>query len=322
MQVNWFRIGKQRRLVPIKQLFTQDNLQEYADPVWVDVETVNENALEELLTQLEPNQLVLEAMLESPAGTRLLPFDDELYAQFSVPATEQTTRLEYISVLVRPDMVLTVHTAPLNEMNRFAASYADLMSLHAPGTAPLLYHLLDYFLDILIGSMLTVRDHINHFAEELDDAERDLEPGDIIAVKRWLSRLAVTGEDILYCVSVLQSADPEAFRFDNNRMMLRDLFSQAEYVLRRINRFETRLQDLSIQMQGALQSRTESRLRVLTVISAIFQPLTLIAGIYGMNFLLMPELQWRYGYFTVLGVMVLVGVSLLVYFKRKGWFED
>lgn len=60
-------------------------------------------------------------------------------------------------------------------------------------------------------------------------------------------------------------------------------------------------------------------MRVLTVITAIFVPLTFIAGIYGMNFLHMPELAYRYGYFVVLGVMLAIGLGLLWLFRRKKW---
>lgn len=66
--------------------------------------------------------------------------------------------------------------------------------------------------------------------------------------------------------------------------------------------------------------RLNSTMRVLTVITAIFVPLTFVAGIYGMNFVHMPELQHRYGYFAVLGLMLGIGLSLTWVFRRKGWF--
>ncbi len=56
-------------------------------------------------------------------------------------------------------------------------------------------------------------------------------------------------------------------------------------------------------------------------ISAIFLPLTLLAGIYGMNFEYMPELDDRYSYFAVLGVMVLLAMTMLFFFYRRGWFK-
>jgi len=58
---------------------------------------------------------------------------------------------------------------------------------------------------------------------------------------------------------------------------------------------------------------------VLTIIATIFMPLTFIAGIYGMNFKYMPELEWRWGYPAIWFVVVLIGVSMLIYFKRKKW---
>jgi len=61
-------------------------------------------------------------------------------------------------------------------------------------------------------------------------------------------------------------------------------------------------------------------MKVLTIISTIFIPLNFIAGLYGMNFHNMPELNSRYGYPMALGVMATVGISLVVYFRRKGWF--
>jgi magnesium transporter len=58
---------------------------------------------------------------------------------------------------------------------------------------------------------------------------------------------------------------------------------------------------------------------VLTIIATIFMPLTFITSLYGMNFKHMPELQWEYGYFMVLGLVVVIAVSMLEYFRRKRW---
>jgi magnesium transporter len=60
-------------------------------------------------------------------------------------------------------------------------------------------------------------------------------------------------------------------------------------------------------------------MKVLTIIATIFMPLTFIAGIYGMNFKYMPELEWRWGYLAVWLVFVIVGVSMLIYFRKRKW---
>jgi len=66
-------------------------------------------------------------------------------------------------------------------------------------------------------------------------------------------------------------------------------------------------------------NRLNEIMKVLTIISTIFIPLTLIASIYGMNFKFMPELEWKYGYHWALGVMGLVFIFMLIYLKRKKW---
>jgi len=70
---------------------------------------------------------------------------------------------------------------------------------------------------------------------------------------------------------------------------------------------------------SSVSNRMNEVMKVLTLIATIFIPLTFIAGIYGMNFANMPELQWRYGYFGILIVMAVIGISLVVYFRRRSW---
>jgi len=61
-------------------------------------------------------------------------------------------------------------------------------------------------------------------------------------------------------------------------------------------------------------------IQILTVITSIFAPLTFIAGIYGMNFTYMPELKWHYGYFIVIGLMIVLTIMMILWFRKKGWF--
>lgn len=69
-----------------------------------------------------------------------------------------------------------------------------------------------------------------------------------------------------------------------------------------------------------VSSRLNDIMRTLTVFSVIFIPLTFIVGVYGTNFDYLPELHWKYGYFIMWGVMVLVAIGMLIYFWRKRWF--
>jgi magnesium transporter len=70
---------------------------------------------------------------------------------------------------------------------------------------------------------------------------------------------------------------------------------------------------------SSISNRTNEIMKVLTIISAVFIPLTLVAGIYGMNFKYLPELEWRWGYPFALGLMVVFALVLLTFFRAKGW---
>jgi magnesium transporter len=61
-------------------------------------------------------------------------------------------------------------------------------------------------------------------------------------------------------------------------------------------------------------------MKTLTIVSAIFIPLTFIVGVYGMNFKYMPELEYRHGYYLVIGTMLFIGIVMLIYFKKRNWF--
>lgn len=80
--------------------------------------------------------------------------------------------------------------------------------------------------------------------------------------------------------------------------------------------------DLRDSYLSVNSNRMNTNMMVLTVITTIFIPLTFLAGVYGMNFENMPELKWDYGYFLALGIMAFIGISMFLWFKRKGWFDS
>ena len=86
-------------------------------------------------------------------------------------------------------------------------------------------------------------------------------------------------------------------------------------------RLEALLDNLHRHYQLTLQETTNNRLHLLTMLSAVFLPLTFIAGIYGMNFEYMPELDEPYAYFCVLGFMLVIGAGMLSFLYLKGWFK-
>ena len=103
------------------------------------------------------------------------------------------------------------------------------------------------------------------------------------------------------------------------RIYLRDVYDHTIQVIDTIETFRDMVSGMLDIYLSSVSNRLNSVMKVLTIIATIFMPLTFIAGIYGMNFKHMPELEWRWSYPVFWLVLVLIGVSMLIYFKKKKW---
>ena len=106
---------------------------------------------------------------------------------------------------------------------------------------------------------------------------------------------------------------------ETTRIYLRDVYDHTIQVIDTIETFRDMVSGMLDIYLSSVSNRLNSVMKVLTIIATIFMPLTFIAGIYGMNFKYMPELEWKWGYPTVWIAVILIGVSMLIYFKKKGW---
>ena len=175
--------------------------------------------------------------------------------------------------------------------------------------------------DISTLQYMAARSAVENLADRLDDEPDNIRQDELIALRRRVSRLSLQFEDQRYCMSALQSVQAQQLPFGHLKAELRDIVESQSHVAHSQDQLENRLRDLHNDCLLHAQRKTDYRLRVLTVLTSLCMPLSVIAGIYGMNFRFMPELDWEYGYFAVVGLMVLITVSLLLFFFKKGWFK-
>jgi magnesium transporter len=107
--------------------------------------------------------------------------------------------------------------------------------------------------------------------------------------------------------------DPKTHSF------IRDLYDHIVNVSESIDLYREMIWSLMDMHMTIISNKMNEVMKVLTIIATIFIPLTFIAGIYGMNFDNMPELQYKYGYFILWGVMIIIFIFMLMYFRRKKW---
>jgi len=100
---------------------------------------------------------------------------------------------------------------------------------------------------------------------------------------------------------------------------LRDVYDHTIQIIDTVESYRDMISGMLDIYLSSISNKMNEVMKVLTIFASIFIPLTFVAGLYGMNFSFMPELKWQWGYFGILGFMVSVGVSLMVYFKRKRW---
>ncbi len=120
-------------------------------------------------------------------------------------------------------------------------------------------------------------------------------------------------------VLVLQREESELVTAET-RLFLRDVYDHAVQALEIVESLRETVVSVMEVYLSVQNQRLQEVMKVLTVIATIFIPLTTIASIYGMNFKSMPELEWRYGYFWALGLMLASAAGMITYFKRRGWW--
>ena len=181
---------------------------------------------------------------------------------------------------------------------------------------PSLERFLHDFLEQIVVRDLSI---MERYESELNQIEDEVLSSD--GQGSDIRRLLVHYEQLIDMTQELEENENGFFSEEN----LRYIHLFMNYMIRR-HSTATSLRDYTIQVRDlhntqleVRQNKTMTLLTLLTVITTIFMPLTLIAGWYGMNFRYMPELEWRYGYLAVIVLSAAVIVCCLILFKRKKW---
>jgi magnesium transporter len=106
---------------------------------------------------------------------------------------------------------------------------------------------------------------------------------------------------------------------EGTRVFLADVYDHTVQINDTIESYRDLLNGMADLYLSMASHKMNEVMKLLTIVATIFIPVTFVAGVYGMNFAFMPELQWRYGYAAVWGVMILVAAALLLFFKKKKW---
>jgi len=190
--------------------------------------------------------------------------------------------------------------------------------VRARGADYLAYTLLDAIIDHYFVLIEKVGENITSLEEELVQNPAPQTVKRIHQLRREMIFLRKSVWPLREVISSLERGESALIQ-DTTLFYLRDIYDHTIQVMDTIETFRDMLSGMLDIYLSSVSNRLNAVMKVLTIIATIFMPLTFIAGIYGMNFKYMPELEWHWGYPLILLVMLAIVVFMLAFFRRKQW---
>lgn len=288
---------------------------------WFDIEDAGPEELRQFLSFLNLHPVMLSRCLDKANSTGVISFDQAILLEFPAALNLDNTDQSYLTILLKGRLLVTIRHNPIPVLNEMVSSLQAETEPDIRHLVQIVYLILDELTDQSVQAETGVRDRILYLAKTMTDTPAAVQPGDLTRVRWQVDKLISLIEDQLYCVSGLNASDNEALQEPHRKAYIQDLVSEIEIAQRGIYRLEARVNGLSDTYQLEQSSHLEKRLRILTVVSAITLPFSLIAGLLGMNVGGLPGTQDPSGFIIVIVLMAAIGAVELGYFKWKGWFE-
>lgn len=186
------------------------------------------------------------------------------------------------------------------------------------GADYLAYCLLDAIVDNYFAVLEKIGEDIDRMEKEMLEKLDERMPLQIHRLKTKIIYLRKQIWPLREVLSGLQRSQPRLIK-KTTEIYLRDVYDHTIQVNDTLEAFRDAISGMHDVYLSGMSNKMNEIMKVLTIFSAIFIPLTFVAGVYGMNFENMPELRWRYSYFVVIGIMAILGFGMLFYFKKRKW---
>ncbi|RMG56730.1 MAG: magnesium and cobalt transport protein CorA [Deltaproteobacteria bacterium] len=290
---------------------------------WLNIEGIHEvEPVRKVGERFSIHPLVLEDIVNPGQRPKVEEFDDYLFVIFRMihyRRGNEELDVEQISLILREGLLITFQERagdlfePVRERLR-----KGMGRIRAQGADYLAYCLID----LVVDHYFAVLDEIGEEVEGIEDkALENPDPAllrQIHSLRRKLIELRKSIFPLREVVSSLERGE-NSLVGDSTRIFLRDLYDHTIRVIEMVESLRDLVAGILDVYLSSVSNRMNEVMKVLTAIATIFIPLTFLAGVYGMNFRHMPELEWKWGYPAVWMVFLVIGISLFIYFKRKKW---
>lgn len=289
--------------------------------VWVDVASPTPDELATLGREFDIHEVALEDL---EVGERQRPkieqYEDQVVLVFYAALAGSgggPTRLVEVDLVAGPNYLLTFHGGSPVDPGPVAHRVKARPELASEGAGYLLYVALDELVDTFFPALDAIGERVVEVEEAVLAGDVDVE-GDIFTVRKELIGVRRVIGPMRDAMVVLLRRDLGIFSNESQRY-LQDVYDHLIRLAESVEDYQEVLAGTLDANATMASNRVNTVARNLAAYAAIFAVVTMISGVYGMNFHHMPELGWRFGYAWAVGLMVLCAGGLWVNFKRKGW---
>lgn len=293
---------------------------EHEHLIWIDLAHPTDEEIQQVARECSLHPLGVEDAIHGRQRPKIDQYDERLVIVFyDISLKDDDLRIDQIVLFVGKNFIVTIHDHDCGALNEVADRWRDhTESIADPSISTLLYAMLD----ALVDSYYPVTDEIGR---QVDDTEERLISGEldtgqkrIIVLRRHLLRLRRVIGPEREVLNTLTRRDVPFFD-EHAIFYFQDVY---DHVLREMDAIDT-YRDLMSSLLDIHLAMTSNRLnkimKTLTGASIILMVASLITGVYGMNFVNMPELHWHYGYFYALALIALISAALFWTLRRRDW---
>lgn len=289
---------------------------------WIDFSAPSDEEAEKLGSFFDFHPLAIEDCLLILQRPKVDYYDEY---QFLVlhdldPVTLETVE---VNLFIGNKYIVSFHHKPLEEIDEVwnkLSKQTQNKKGWARGPFSAAYMIIDSLVDQYFPCVYGVEEELDELEKQGGHESVEALMSQVFDLRSRLIKLRrsiVPMRDLMYRILNSQQIQDEK----EPRAHFADIYDHLLKLTEMIETDREMTADLRDSYISLNSNRMNSIMKTLTVITTVFMPLSLIAGIYGMNFTNMPELKWRYGYFAVIALMLLLSVWMILYFKRRGWFK-
>lgn len=290
---------------------------------WINIDGLHDlNLLEEIGAEFELENFILSNVLDVNSRPMVHEYNNCIYISLKMLVINSDTNIisyENFSMVFNDYILVSFQEKkgdvfmPVRERIRNSKK-----KIRSSGTDYLAYALLDVIIDNYLYILGLLGEKIESFDDIiLDSQEKHL----IIQITHYKKELNFIRKSIKPAREMILSLSKIESDFvdEKNEVHFKELINNINQASDISDSYRDILSDQLSTYHTIISSKLNDIMKFLTIFSAIFIPLTFIAGIYGTNFDFLPELHFKYGYYIMLGCMVIVTVSMLIFFRKKKW---